>query len=229
MAYVVLVLLLLALVLLPQVWVRQVMRRHATERHDFPGTGGELARHLLDRAGLASVRVEMLRRPLGDHYDPVNRVVRLSQGNFEGRSITAVAVAAHEVGHALQHADGYRPLALRTRLAKAAQSVEVIGSFLLVAAPFLIIATHSPALTLVIAGAGLAVLSLGVVLHLVTLPVEFDASFGRALPILQHGLYLGREDLPAARRVLRAAALTYVAGALIGLLNVARWLRFIRI
>jgi Zn-dependent membrane protease YugP len=229
MPYAVLALLLLALIVLPQVWVRQVMRRHAGVRHDFPGTGGELARHLLDRAGLQTVRVELLRRPLGDHYDPAARAVRLSQDNFEGRSITAVAVAAHEVGHALQHAEGYRPLALRTRLAKSAQAVETIGSFLLVASPLLILATHNPALTLVIAGSGLAVLSLGVALHLVTLPVEFDASFGRALPILRHGLYLGQEDLPAARRVLRAAALTYVAGALIGLLNVARWLRLVRL
>jgi len=226
-AYALLGLLLLAAILLPQLWVRWAMKRHGAHRPDFPGTGGELARHLLDRAGLQGVRVERLQRAMGDHYDPQARAVRLSPDNHDGRSVTAVAVAAHEVGHALQHAAGFRPLALRTRLARLARRVEFVGSLLLLAAPLVMAVARNPVLLLVEIGGGLAVLCVGVVLQLVTLPVEHDASFRRALPILQDG-YLPPADLPAARQVLRAAALTYVAGALVGLLNVARWLRMLR-
>jgi Zn-dependent membrane protease YugP len=107
--------LLLAVVLGPQLWVRSAMRRHAADRPDLPGTGGELARHLLDLAGLRDVPVETV--PAGDHYDPVAKAVRLTPATFEGRSITAVAVATHEVSHALQDADGNRFLAARVRLA----------------------------------------------------------------------------------------------------------------
>ncbi|MDP4593361.1 MAG: zinc metallopeptidase, partial [Beijerinckiaceae bacterium] len=87
----------LALIFGPQVWVQRTMREHAGERPDLPGTGAELARHLLDEAGLESVRVEMTEE--GDHYDPQDKAVRLTDGNFHGRSVTAAAVAAHEVSH----------------------------------------------------------------------------------------------------------------------------------
>lgn len=93
------VLLLAGLVFGPQWWVRRALRKHGAERADFPGTGAELARHLLDRAGLVDVKVELTEE--GDHYSTVDRAVRLTQPIFEGRSLTAVAVAAHEVGHAM--------------------------------------------------------------------------------------------------------------------------------
>src|SRR4028119_1729732 len=89
------ILALLALVFGPQWWVRSALRKHSTEREDFPGTGGELARHLLDLAGLSQVRVELA--PQGDHYDPIQKTVRLTPQNHDGRSVTAIAVAAHEV------------------------------------------------------------------------------------------------------------------------------------
>ena len=122
MPYALLGLLFLALVFLPQLWVRQVMTRHALERPDFPGTGGELARHLLDEAGLHDVRVDLT--DAGDHYDPEARAVRLTAGNHQGRSVTAVAVAAHEVSHALQHARGERMFDWRGRLVKLLVAID---------------------------------------------------------------------------------------------------------
>jgi len=228
MALVIFVAVLLALILLPQVWVRRVMAVHAADRQDLPGTGGELARHLLDLAGLPQVRVERSVGSGGDHYDSKAKVVRLSDGNHDGRSITAVAVAAHEVAHALQDAEGYRLLALRTRLARAARTIQFVAGGLLIAAPLVMAVAHSPQLLLLQLGAGLVLLGSVVVLHLVTLPVELDASFARALPILRQGRYLDDGDLPAAQRVLQAAALTYVAASLVSLLNIMRWLRFLR-
>ena len=110
----------------PQLWAKGVLRYYAVDRPDFPGTGGELARHLLDEAGLQEVRLEPA--PAGDHYDPVDKVVRLSPENLEGRSLTAVVVAAHEVGHALQDRDAYRPLVTRTKLVRSTAVFQKIGS-----------------------------------------------------------------------------------------------------
>lgn len=123
MIYALLAVVFLALMFGPQMWVRYVIAEHADDRPDFPGTGGELARHLLDEAGLDQVPVEVLPGDGGDHYDPQAKAVRLSPSHHDGKSITAVAIAAHEVGHAMQDGEGYRPLALRTRMATAAQKI----------------------------------------------------------------------------------------------------------
>lgn len=216
-------LLLLALVIGPSLWVHATMKRHAADRPDFPGTGGELARHLLDEAGLSDVKVEHTDQ--GDHYDPDARAVRLSDANLAGRSITAVAVAAHEVGHALQHAEGSRLFAARTWLATALVWTDRLAVLVLVAAPVLLFVIKSPVLMVAQIALGLAVLALGIVTHLATLPLEFDASFGRALPALEHGRYIDGPDVASARSVLRAAAFTYVAAALLTLVNVLRWVR----
>ena len=226
MLYAVAALLVLLLIFGPQAWVRSQMSRHAVARPDLPGTGGELARHLLDRFQLGAVAVETTEG--GDHYDPEARTVRLSRNNHDGRSITAVAVAAHEVGHAIQHAEGSTLLAARSMLARTMGIVDKVAMAILITAPLVAAVTHLPALGLMQFGLAVALLGIGLVVHLVTLPLEFDASFGKALPILSGEGYLDRRDLPAARGVLRAAALTYVAGALIGLLNFLRLLRVIR-
>lgn len=210
----------------PQLWARGVLRRHAVDRPDFPGTGGELARHLLDEAGLREVRVEAT--PLGDHYDPSEKAVRLSRQNLEGRSLTAVVAAAHEVGHALQDRDAYRPLVTRTKLVKRTLVFQRIGSGIVLASMAVGMVSRSPAVALTGLLAGIATMAVNLVIHLVTLPMEFDASFARALPVLDRGGYLPKSDLPAARRILGACALTYVAGALMSLLNVWRWIRFFR-
>lgn len=225
-----LILLLLAAVVAvlvgPQLWARHTLRRHDTPRSDFPGTGGELARHLLERLQVREIAVETADAG-GDHYDPLARCVRLTPGVMQGRSLTAIVVAAHEVGHALQHRAGYRPLLARTRLAQLAGRAEWLGSALLVALPFAMAVLRVPVAGIALLGAGLSVLLLPVLVHLVTLPVELDASFRRALPLLASG-YLQPADLPAARRILTACALTYVAGALMALVNVWRWIRVLR-
>jgi uncharacterized protein len=218
--------LLLALATLPQLWVRSVMDRHSVDRPDFPGTGGQFARHLLDEMNLREIGVE--ETPIGDHYDPQSKTVRLSPGNFAGRSLTAVTVAAHEVGHAMQDATRYPPLVARTRLAKTGAIVERVGVFVMIAAPIMAVVVKHPAAMFAQVGAGLLLIGFTVLVHLTTLPVEFDASFKRALPVLRVGQYIPERDMPAARGILRAAALTYVAGALISLINIARWMRVLR-
>ena len=217
----------LALIFGPQLWVRLTIARHAGDRADFPGTGGELARHLLDEAGLDHITVEAV--PQGDHYSPVDKAVRLSTSNHDGRSLSAVAIAAHEVAHALQDASGYRPLKLRTKLAGLSHRIEQFGSVVLLAAPLIGIVSRAPHIFMLEVGAGLAILASTIVIHAITLPVEFDASFARALPILKEGQYLDDQDLPAARQVLKAAAFTYVSAAFVSLIDIARWLRVLRL
>ena len=214
----------LGLVFGPQAWIKATMKRHGAERQDFPGTGGELARHLLDQAGLQSVKVERIAE--GDHYSPVDKAVRLSASNFDGKSVTAVAVAAHEVGHALQHADGYGPLMMRQKLAGYAIAIQRTGSVLLMATPIIFMLTRSPAILIAEIVAAFGIMLSTVVIHAVTLPTEFNASFKRALPILSQ--HLPADDMPGATSVLKAAAFTYVASALVTLLDITRWLRVLR-
>ena len=226
MPWILLTLLVLAVAFGPMVWAKAVLAWHGDDRPDYPGTGGELARHLLDEAGLEEVAVE--RSPMGNHYDPQAKAVRLTPGNLDGRSLTAVAVAAHEVGHALQDRDGYGPLAARTRLVKSIGWLQRLGSIIIFATFGLGLAARAPSLAALGVGAGIATMASAVVIHLITLPVEFDASFKRALPILDRHGYLPQEDIPAARRILRACALTYVASSLASLLNLWRWIRYLR-
>jgi Zn-dependent membrane protease YugP len=216
----------LAVIVLPQLWIRFTLSRHGAPRPDLQGTGGELARHLLDRFDLQNVKVETTDR--GDHYDPESRVVRLLPQHHDGRSLAAVAIAAHEVGHAIQHASGDPLLDLRQRLAGVAGWTDKLAGFVFLAAPLVGILARTPAAAVAIAVVGVALLGVRVVFSIVTLPVEYDASFRKALPILEDGRYVDRSDMPAVRGVLRAAAFTYVAGALITLVNLARWLRLLR-
>ncbi|MGH6923125.1 MAG: zinc metallopeptidase [Propylenella sp.] len=218
------VVLFVALVFGPQAWVRSTLAAHAKERSDYPGTGGELAEHLIGELGLKDVKVERTDR--GDHYNPEDRAGRLTEANLRGRSVTAAAVAAHEVSHALQHHEGYGPLMLRQKMIRKAAIIETVGTIMLAASPLVLLITRAPAVFFLEIAAGLAILASSVVIHVVTLPTELDASFKRALPILER--YLPAQDMPAARSVLRAAAFTYVASALVTLLNVARWLRVLR-
>ncbi len=221
-----LLLIVLAILLGPQLWTRRVFAQYRGHREDYPGTGGDLARHLLDRFNLPHVKVETTE--VGDHYDPMAKVVRLTPDNFGGKSLTAATVAAHEVGHALQDQAGYKPLQERTRLIRVAQGAEKMGSVVMIGIPIVAALTRSPAGGLLVFLAGLAIMSIGALVHLITLPVEWDASFRRALPVLEQGHYITRDDLQGARRILTAAALTYVAASLGGLLNIWRWITLLR-
>ncbi len=210
----------------PSYWIKHVLKVHGVERPDLPGTGGELARHLLDEAGLQDVKLELTDE--GDHYDPEDRTVRLLPQHIAGRSIAAVAVAAHEVSHAVQHARGERAFAARLALIKNFGWVDNVAMMILLASPLLFAVVRAPILLVIQLAVGIGLLAIRIVIHLATLPVEFDASFGKALPVLEKGGYLNAADMPAARGVLRAAAWTYVAGALFTLVDIARWLRILR-
>jgi Zn-dependent membrane protease YugP len=219
--------LVLGLAVLPQMWVQRVIARHSADRPDFPGTGGEFARHLLDEMQLGHVKVE--ETPLGDHYDPDAKAIRLMSQHFKGRSLAALVIAAHETGHAMQDATGYAPLKARTQLAKRAIWMEKIGAVVMLAAPIMMVLAKGPQILLVEVAAGLMILGMALAMHAYTLPVEIDASFRRALPVLKAGKYISDRDMPAARQILRAAAFTYVAAAAMSLLDVMRWLRVLRL
>ena len=210
----------------PQLWTRRVFAQYSTPRPDYPGTGGELARHLLDRFDMKHIRVETTE--LGDHYDAESRTVRLTPDKFNGKSLTALTVAAHEVGHAIQDHTGYQPLTERARLVRVAQGAEKIGAVVMMGIPIATALAKSPAAGLLVLLAGMATMGISTLVHLFTLPVEWDASFRRALPVLQRGNYLSDEDMQGARRILIAAALTYLAASLGSLLNLWRWIGFLR-
>ncbi|MGB7433762.1 MAG: zinc metallopeptidase [Ahrensia sp.] len=220
------IIILIGIVLGPQLWIKRTMAKHGHERADFPGTGGELARHLLEHYRIDGVGVEMTDK--GDHYDPQDRMVRLSTDIYGKASLTAVSVAAHEVGHAIQHHRQERGLKARQSMVKLAMVSDRIASVFFLAAPVLFLIARTPAALFGMVALGIALLGIRVLVHAVTLPVEYDASFNKALPILKEGGYLRDEDLDGARSVLKAAAFTYVAGALMSLLDLARWIRVIR-
>ena len=226
MPFVIFIVALLALTIVPGLWVQSVMRRYREPANRYPRTGGQTARHLLDASGLRNVATEITDR--GDHYDPLAKAVRLTADNFNGRSLTAVTVAAHEVGHAVQDARGFAPLRLRTHLVHWVAPIEKIGAGMLMLAPLAGILTRSPRLGLIGLAGGVLTLATGVVIHFLTLPTELDASFVRALPLLKQHNVIRSEDLPRARRLLTAAAFTYVAVALQSLLNIARWWAILR-
>ena len=226
MHIVVLMLVVLTLILGPGIWVKSIMARYSHPADRYNKSGGAIARELLDHLGLHHVGTETTET--GDHYDPLKQIVRLSQANFDGRSLTAVTVAAHEVGHALQDAKGFRPLHWRTRLVRWVGPVEKVGAGMLMMAPFTVALTRVPIVGLLTFLGGLMTLGSGAVIHFLTLPTEFDASFGRALPLLDRQRILHSGDEARARRLLTAAALTYVSGSLTSLLNIARWWAILR-
>ena len=220
------IILIFALIFGPGWWVRNVMSRYSKPEDRYDGSGGELARHLLDSLDLQNVKVEETTK--GDHYDPQEKVIRLTAGNLNGRSLTAVTVAAHEVGHALQDASGYAPLKIRSQFITLTRPVERLGAGILMAAPFIGMLTRAPLVSLLMVLGGLMSLGATTLVHLVTLPTELDASFNRALPMLEKGDILKSVYLPHARRLLTAAALTYLAASLASLLNIARWWTLLR-
>lgn len=216
----------LALLIGPNLWVKRVLEKNSNQRNDLPGTGAELAQHLIKRFKLTEVTLEATEK--GDHYDPTSRTIRLTQSVYSGKSLTAIATAAHEFGHALQHHKSYKPLITRTAMAKQAYYVQNAASIALLLIPFLSmipgLAIFARFVLIFIVGS----IFFSAIIHLVTLPVEFDASFGRALPILQQGEYVDERDYGTVRKILLACALTYVSQAMIGVLNFGRWIRMLR-
>jgi len=188
MRYLIIVLLILALVFGPGLWVKRVLARYARPADRYSSTGGDLARHLLDKHELQHVLVE--KTDAGDHYDPVEKAVRLTEDKFDGRSLTAITVAAHEVGHAIQDKEGYRPLRLRGVLVRGMQKVEKVGAGILVVAPFVGLVTRVPGIGMLMFAGGLLTLASSTLVHFVTLPTEF------MLTIHTRGKFSRRQRIP---------------------------------
>lgn len=201
----------LVIAMLAQGKVKTTFARYSRLPNTKNYTGYEVARMILDRQGLNSVKIEHIRGNLTDHYDPRTNTVRLSDGVYNKTSIAAMSVAAHEVGHAIQHAEGYFPLKLRTAIAPIA----AIGSNMVWGLIFLGMVVSTFFIELGIA------LFIGVVaFQIVTLPVEFNAS-SRALIELENGI-ASDENIRGSKSVLNAAALTYVAATLVAIGNLLR-------
>ena len=180
-------------------------------------SGREMAQAIMQRNGVTDVEVEEVGGVLSDHYDPRSRKVRLSSHNYRDRSISSIAVAAHEVGHVLQHAEGYAPLQLRTLVAPVAQ----FGSLLAFPLFFIGLFFSMPGISKWLMDAGILLFSGAVLFQVVTLPVEFDAS-KRALAQLTTTGAVAPEEVSQAKQVLDAAALTYVAAAAMAALQLLR-------
>ena len=215
-------LIVIAVIFGPSLWVKLVMRRYSSEKPEMPGTGGELAKHLIKRFSLKDVEVEITE--LGDHYDPIEKKVRLSREHYESKSLTAVAIAAHEVGHAIQDHQGDRRLATRTKMVPIVNLLARWSVVIISLSPVIGIITRHPIPFSLLLFIGLSGFIARMIIHAVTLPIEFDASFSKALPILREGNYVSQSNEKAVSHVLRAAALTYVSAALADILNLSRWI-----
>ncbi|MBU0518248.1 zinc metallopeptidase [bacterium] len=180
-------------------------------------TGAEVARSIMDTRGLGDVAVERVKGRLSDHYDPRKKVLRLSESVHDSESVAALGVAAHEAGHALQHADAYGPLILRSSL------VPVVGFGSNLALPMFLIGFIFATNLGWLMDLGIIFFAGAVAFSLITLPVEFNAS-SRALVILKEGGYLTEQEVPHARAVLNAAAWTYVAAATMAISQLVRLL-----
>ena len=215
-------LILIAIIFGPSLWVKMIMRRYSSEQSEIPGTGGELAKHLIERFSLKDVEVEVTE--LGDHYDPIEKKVRLSQEHYESKSLTAIAIAAHEIGHAIQDQQCDKRLATRTKMAPVVDKVARWSAVILSLSPVIGIITRHPMPFSFLLVLGLSGFIARMMVHAVTLPIEFDASFSKALPLLREGNYVSPSNEKAVSRILRAAALTYVSAALADILNLGRWM-----
>ncbi len=181
-------------------------------------TAEQAARKILDENGLYDVKIEGVSGNLTDHYDPRSNVIRLSDTVRTSTSVAAVGVAAHEAGHAVQHATGYVPIKLRNTIVPVANIGSMAGPYLIIIGLLLSGATSNILLNL-----GIWLFAAAVLFQLVTLPVEINAS-RRAIATLENGMYLYEEEIPAVKKVLSAAAMTYVAAAAVSVANLLRFL-----
>ena len=188
-------------------------------RHGY--TAHEVARKILDMNGLTYVKIERVAGHLSDHFDPRTNIVRLSDSTYSSTSVAAIGVAAHEVGHAVQHATGYAPIKIRNTMVPVANIGSVAGPYLIIIGLLL-----SGGMSDILLNLGVWFFSLAVLFQLVTLPVEFNAS-RRAIAALQDGMYLYEDEVPAVKKVLGAAAMTYVAAAAVSIANLLRFIMLI--
>lgn len=193
--------------------VSSTFDRYSTVRSKKGYTGAQAARIILDSAGLYNISIELIRGKLSDHYDPTQRVLRLSEDVYKSNSVAALGVAAHEVGHAIQHKEGYKALEFRNSIAPIVNISSNISWILF----FIGIILGFRGLTTL----GIILFSIVVIFQLVTLPVEFNAS-SRALILLENNGVLYGEEIKQTKNVLNAAALTYVAATIMAFAQLLR-------
>jgi Zn-dependent membrane protease YugP len=227
MIYAVLGVILLLAIYGPQWWVQWVMRHYSKDLAEIPGTGGQLADHLVQRYQLENVKVEET-DPMRDHYDPQDKAVRLSPDNYHGKSLTAIAVAAHEVGHAIQFHRQEPISRLRLKYLPAVVLIKRLGIGLLMFMPIVTALVRVPHAVIIMGGAGVLAMMISAIMYLFILPEELDASFNKALPILTKGQYIKPEQEIAVRKILKAAAYTYFAAALADILSLWRWIGYLK-
>jgi Zn-dependent membrane protease YugP len=204
----------IALGIYAQYKVSSTYKKYSKERAASGVTGSQASRQLLDKAGLGEVEIEVVEGHLTDHYDPRKRVLRLSEGVANSDSLAALGVAAHEAGHAIQHANKYVPMQIRSAVVPAASFGSNFGPIIFMVGLFL--TSFRPLMTV-----GIVLFTAAVIFQIVTLPVEFDAS-SRAMKLLQTNGLVVQGEATGARKVLSAAALTYVAAALMSILMLVR-------
>lgn len=210
------------LCMLASALVNSTYRKYATVRCRSGITGAEAAARILQRSGIMDVQIQHVSGELTDHYDPKNKVLRLSDSVYDSRSVAAIGVAAHECGHALQHKEGYAPLRFRSSLVPAANLGSKLGLPLVILGLILGIGFELPGGGYFsLATIGIWVFALAVLFQIVTLPVEFNAS-SRALRLLGDYGIMGMDEVDDCKRVLGAAALTYVAAAASSILQMLR-------
>jgi uncharacterized protein len=200
---------------LAAMWVKGSFNKYAQVGARSGMTGRQVADAILRYHGILDVTIEPVAGSLTDHYDPTSKTLRLSEPNFDGRSIAALGVAAHEVGHAIQHAQAYPWLGFRSAMVPVLGFSSKFSMMLIMGAFFLIMLGQGP-LAQMVGLVGVVLFGASTLFSLVTLPVEFDAS-RRALLALEQGQILAEDEMVGARRVLRAAAATYVAAAITSL------------
>ena len=182
-------------------------------------SGKEIAEKMLKENGIYDVNVTSVEGFLSDHYNPANRTVNLSPDVYNGTSISAAAVAAHECGHAVQHATAYGPLMLRSKLVPAVQMSSMLVNWILMAGMIVLATTRNPVVLLI----GIIIMSVTVLFSLITLPVEFDAS-KRALAWLDRTNVTNSEEYPKAKDALKWAATTYVVAALAAVVTLIQYI-----
>lgn len=206
----------LVICLLASAKMRSTFSRYSRVRNHSGITGRDAAEQILRRAGIYDVRVEHVSGSLTDHYDPRSKVLRLSDDTYGSTSVAALGVAAHECGHAIQHNTGYIPLQIRGALVPIVNFGSSIAWILIAVGLF-----FNSRSSILFLNLGILAFSLAVIFQLVTLPVEFNAS-SRAIHILGGSGMLYEDEVNATKKVLFAAALTYVAGAISSILQLLR-------
>jgi len=212
--------------ILPKVWLNFAMKSNDKELENMPFNAEEFGQLILEENNLKNVIIE--ETSLVDHYDLNDKTVRVQEGRLAKKSLTSIAIVCHEIGLAIQHAEGYGPLIKRTNIVEKTQWLSKVGGVILYSGLPLILATGSFGFIKVCLILVLISVLLGVFVHLITLEVEIDASFNRAMPILQQKI--PSEYHAQCKNVLNAAAFTYIVGALTSFLSLRYiWLLLSRV